>query len=86
MINRLRLIYGYIIHTEIADLSFGNRKKIGISAALLHSSKLPILDETTSGLDPLIQQRCFEILKDENGKGMTILYPYHVLSEVQKKL
>lgn len=69
---------------KIADLSFGNKKKVGIVSALLHSPKLIILDEPTGGLDPLVQQTFFEILSEENHKGATILFSSHVLSEVQK--
>jgi ABC-2 type transport system ATP-binding protein len=69
---------------KIADLSFGNKKKVGIVSALLHSPKLIILDEPTSGLDPLVQQTFFDILREENEKGATILFSSHVLSEVQK--
>lgn len=69
---------------KIADLSFGNKKKVGIVSALLHSPKLIILDEPTSGLDPLVQQTFFDILREENDKGATILFSSHVLSEVQK--
>jgi ABC-2 type transport system ATP-binding protein len=69
---------------KIADLSLGNKKKVGIVCALLHSPKLIILDEPTSGLDPLVQQEFFDILKEENKKGATIFFSSHVLSEVQK--
>lgn len=69
---------------KIRDLSFGNKKKVGIVAGLLHSPKLLILDEPTSGLDPLMQQTFFEILREENNKGVTILFSSHILSEVQK--
>lgn len=69
---------------KIRDLSFGNKKKVGIVAGLLHSPKLLILDEPTSGLDPLMQQTFFEILREENQKGVTILFSSHILSEVQK--
>jgi ABC-2 type transport system ATP-binding protein len=69
---------------KIRDLSFGNKKKVGIVAALLHSPKLLILDEPTSGLDPLMQQTFFDILREENQKGATILFSSHILSEVQK--
>ncbi|MNJ02305.1 putative ABC transporter ATP-binding protein YxlF [compost metagenome] len=41
---------------RIEDLSFGNKKKVGIVQALLHEPRLVILDEPTSGLDPLMQQ------------------------------
>jgi ABC-2 type transport system ATP-binding protein len=69
---------------KIEDLSFGNRKKVGIAQALLHEPKLLILDEPTAGLDPLIQQRFFELLKEENQKGTAVLFSSHVLSEVRK--
>ena len=69
---------------KIRDLSFGNKKKVGIVAGLLHNPKLIILDEPTSGLDPLMQETFFEILKEENEKGATILFSSHILSEVQK--
>jgi len=69
---------------KIADLSFGNKKKVGIVCALLHSPKLIILDEPTAGLDPLVQQTFFEILKEENTRGATIFFSSHILSEVQR--
>lgn len=69
---------------RIDDLSFGNRKKVGIVQALLHEPRLIILDEPTSGLDPLMQQRFFELLLEENRKGATVLFSSHVLSEVRR--
>ena len=69
---------------KIADLSFGNKKKVGIVCALLHSPELIILDEPTAGLDPLVQQTFFEILKEENKRGATIFFSSHILSEVQR--
>ncbi|MBP2033191.1 ABC-2 type transport system ATP-binding protein [Clostridium algifaecis] len=72
------------LNKKIDDLSFGNRKKVGIVQALLHEPKLIILDEPTGGLDPLMQQKFFEILIEENKKGVTILFSSHILSEVQK--
>ena len=69
---------------KIQDLSLGNKKKVGIVSALLPSPKLLIMDEPTSGLDPLIQQTFYEILREENKRGMTVFLSSHVLSEVQK--
>ena len=53
-------------------------------SALLPAPKLLIMDEPTSGLDPLIQQTFYDILREENKRGMTIFLSSHVLSEVQK--
>jgi ABC-2 type transport system ATP-binding protein len=72
------------LNKKIEDLSFGNKKKVGIVQGLLHEPKLIILDEPTIGLDPLMQQRFFDLLKEENKKGATILFSSHILSEVQK--
>jgi ABC-2 type transport system ATP-binding protein len=49
----------------------------------LHSPKLLILDEPTTGLDPLMQSVFFELLRSENKKGMTIFFSSHILGEVQ---
>ncbi|HBV86173.1 ABC transporter ATP-binding protein [Desulfosporosinus sp.] len=72
------------LNKKIDDLSFGNKKKVGIVQGLLHEPKLIILDEPTSGLDPLMQQRFFELLQEENRKGATILFSSHILGEVQR--
>ncbi|MDP4120358.1 MAG: ABC transporter ATP-binding protein [Bacillota bacterium] len=72
------------LNKKIDDLSFGNKKKVGIVQGLLHSPDLIILDEPTSGLDPLMQQTFFNLLEEENKRGATILMSSHVLSEVQR--
>lgn len=69
---------------KIEDLSFGNKKKVAIVQALQHQPVLLILDEPTGGLDPLMQSRFFEVLRDERQKGTTIFFSSHILSEVQK--
>lgn len=69
---------------KIEDLSYGNKKKVGIVQGLQHSPKLVILDEPTGGLDPLMQQTFFDLLKEENSRGTSILFSSHILSEVQK--
>jgi len=83
-IEELAEIMDLDLKKRIDDLSFGNKKKVGIVQALLHEPKLIILDEPTSGLDPLMQQKFFDLLLEENKKGATILFSSHVLSEVQK--
>lgn len=83
-INELAEIMDLDLKKKIDDLSFGNKKKVGIIQCLLHEPKLIILDEPTSGLDPLMQQKFFKLLLEENRKGATIFLSSHVLSEVQK--
>jgi ABC-2 type transport system ATP-binding protein len=83
-IKELSNILELDLNRKINELSYGNKKKVGIVQALLHEPKLIILDEPTGGLDPLIQQKFFDILRSENKKGVTIFFSSHVLSEVQK--
>lgn len=83
-INELAEIMDLDLKKKIDDLSFGNKKKVGIVQGLLHEPDLIILDEPTSGLDPLMQQKFFELIEQENKKGATIFFSSHILSEVQR--
>ena len=68
---------------KIGELSYGNRKKVGIVASLQHSPSILILDEPTGGLDPLMQREFFLILEEEHKKGKTIFMSSHILSEIE---
>lgn len=69
---------------RISDLSYGNKKKVGIVQGLLHGPKLLFLDEPTSGLDPLMQRKFFDLIKEENARGVTVFFSSHILGEVQR--
>lgn len=83
-INYLAEIMDLDLTRKIDDLSYGNKKKVGIVQGLIHNPRLIILDEPTSGLDPLMQQKFFDLILEENKKGATVLMSSHILSEVQK--
>lgn len=68
---------------KVEELSFGNRKKVGIVCALQHRPELLVLDEPTSGLDPLMQREFFDILKERHQAGTTIFLSSHILAEIQ---
>jgi ABC-2 type transport system ATP-binding protein len=72
------------MHRRISDLSYGNKKKVGIVQGLLHSPKLLFLDEPTSGLDPLMQRKFFDLIRQENERGVTVFFSSHILGEVQR--
>jgi ABC-2 type transport system ATP-binding protein len=72
------------MNRRISDLSFGNKKKVGIVQGLLHSPKLLFLDEPTSGLDPLMQHKFFDLVRKENARGVTVFFSSHILGEVQR--
>ena len=69
---------------KVGELSFGNRKKLGIVCALQHRPALYILDEPTSGLDPLMQREFYSILEERNKEGATVFLSSHILSEVAR--
>jgi len=69
---------------RIYSLSQGNKKKVGVIQALLHRPRLLILDEPTNGLDPLMQKRFFDLLREERENGVTVFFSSHILDEVQR--
>lgn len=83
-LKELAELFDLDLSKRIADLSFGNKKKVGIIQSLLHKPRVVFLDEPTSGLDPLMQQQFFSLLREENQRGVTIFYSSHILSEVEK--
>lgn len=83
-IRDLAEVFDLDLKKKIDDMSYGNKKKVGIIQGLAHQPRLIILDEPTGGLDPLIQQQFFHLLKEENVKGATILFSSHILGEVQR--
>lgn len=83
-INNLCGVMDLDLNRKIDDLSYGNKKKVGIVQGLLHEPRLIILDEPTSGLDPLMQKKFFELIREQNRNGATVLMSSHILPEVQK--
>jgi ABC-2 type transport system ATP-binding protein len=69
---------------RIAELSKGNKQKVGIIQAFMHRPALLILDEPTSGLDPLVQQAVYGLFAETTAEGRTIFLSSHVLSEVER--
>ena len=68
----------------MADLSTGNKRKVGLIQAFMHRPELLILDEPTSGLDPLVQHEFYHLLDEARDAGQTVFLSSHVLPEVQR--
>ncbi len=68
---------------KIRQYSTGNKRKIGLILAMMNRPDLLILDEPSSGLDPLMQQLFIQMLREARAEGRTIFLSSHVLSEVQ---
>lgn len=64
--------------------SHGNKQKIGLIQAFLHRPRLLLLDEPTTGLDPLVQQTFYALLEEVRGRGATVFVSSHILSEVER--
>ena len=68
---------------KIGELSRGNRQKVGLVQAFMSDPKLLILDEPTTGLDPLLQQEFHTLVLEEVEAGKTLFVSSHVLPEVE---
>jgi ABC-2 type transport system ATP-binding protein len=65
-------------------LSKGNRQKVGILQALCHDPDVLILDEPTTGLDPLVQREFLALIAEAAHRGAAVLFSSHVLPEVER--
>ena len=66
------------------EYSKGNKQKVGLIVALQHRPELLVLDEPTAGLDPLVQQTFFQLLRETVADGRTAFLSSHILSEVER--
>ncbi|HET7723022.1 MAG TPA: ABC transporter ATP-binding protein [Propionibacteriaceae bacterium] len=77
--DRLQLELG----RKYADLSHGNKQKVGLIQAFMHRPELLILDEPTLGLDPLVQREFWLLVREAAADGASVLLSSHVLAEVE---
>jgi ABC-2 type transport system ATP-binding protein len=76
--------FGADLKPQIGHLSKGNRQKLAVVQSLMHDAPLLILDEPSSGLDPLMQAEFVEVLEEERQRGRTVFLSSHDLSEVER--
>lgn len=69
---------------KVGDLSTGNRQKIGIIQAFMNKPDVLIMDEPSSGLDPLVQRTFQDLITEATSNGATVFLSSHTLSEVQR--
>jgi ABC-2 type transport system ATP-binding protein len=69
---------------KVGDLSSGNRQKIGLIQAFMNKPEVLIMDEPSSGLDPLVQREFQSMLAEVTANGSTVFLSSHTLSEVQR--
>ena len=76
--------FGAPVERPIGALSRGNKQKLGVVQAFMHDPELAILDEPTTGLDPLLQETFHEFLREERERGTTVFLSSHTLPEVRR--
>ena len=69
---------------KVRNLSTGNRQKLGLILALMNEPELLILDEPTTGLDPILQEEFYKLVRRLSENGTTIFMSSHNLPEVEK--
>ena len=72
------------VSKKVKSLSRGNRQKVAIVLAMMHDPEILILDEPSTGLDPLMQQEFYTILSEFKSRNKTVFLSSHILSEVER--
>lgn len=72
------------LRRKLRQYSTGMKRKLGLIQAFQADPPLLILDEPTEGLDPLMQESFYSLLKDAKQRGKTVFMSSHVLSEVER--
>ena len=65
------------------NLSGGMQKRLDLCCSLIHKPRLLVRDEPTDGLDPLLQDEMFQLIKEVNSHGITVVISSHNLSGLE---
>jgi len=88
MANEQELIHLFgldsFLNKKLGNLSGGTKQKVNIVLTFMFDSELIILDEPTTGLDPIALIQLKEIIKAEKERGKTILLTTHIMSVVEE--
>lgn len=76
--------FGAQLDKKVDELSSGNRQKIGLIQACMNRPDLLIMDEPSSGLDPLVQREFQQLVREVSAEGTAVFLSSHSLSEVQR--
>jgi ABC-type multidrug transport system ATPase subunit len=72
-------------HARVGDLSRGQKARMGLLVALAYRPELLVLDEPSSGLDPIVRRNILEaIIRTIADEGRTVLFSSHLLDEVER--
>src|SRR5690606_33437716 len=83
--EELRQAFDLNANARIKTLSRGQRARAGLLAALAHRPPLLVLDEPSSGLDPVVRRDILAaIIRTIAEEGRTVLFSSHLLDEVER--
>jgi ABC-2 type transport system ATP-binding protein len=82
-INELAHRFDCDLTKKIRALSRGNKQKVALISAVMHQPELLVLDEPSSGFDPLIQAEFNKLILQYKQDGKTVFISSHILSEVE---
>lgn len=82
-VNSLAERFDLDLSKPIRTLSKGNKQKVGLVQAFMHEPELLILDEPSSGLDPLLQREFIALVREVREAGHTVFMSSHILAEVE---
>ena len=74
---------GFDPSRRFREYSRGNKQKLGVVQAFMHKPRLLILDEPSTGLDPLNQQEFYKMVAEVHAEGRTVFLSSHILPEVE---
>jgi ABC-2 type transport system ATP-binding protein len=67
----------------VEDLSGGQKQRFSIVAALVHNPKVFFLDEPTTGLDPQARRHLWELIKQVQSRGISVILTTHYMDEAE---
>lgn len=70
--------------TLVGDLALGAQRRLAFVCALLHSPEVLVLDEPTSGVDPLARARLWDTVREHADRGVGVLVTTHYMQEAQQ--
>ncbi|MBD3318437.1 ATP-binding cassette domain-containing protein [Candidatus Woesearchaeota archaeon] len=68
----------------VSNLSGGMRRRLNFAISLVHDPELLIMDEPTTGLDPLLVEQFWSVVNKVKKKGKTVLVSSHILDEIEQ--
>lgn len=81
--NQLIKIFQLDPSANLKRMSKGMKQKTALVAALMSDREILILDEATTGLDPLMRDKFLELIRKEKEKGKTIFMSSHIFEEIE---